>query len=56
LQLILADGHVLIEGVPGIAKTLLAKIIARHNFGRFFEDSVHADLMPSDILGNSVSI
>lgn len=51
---ILADGHVLIEGVPGIAKTLLAKIIARTISADFSRIQFTPDLMPSDILGTSV--
>lgn len=49
-----ADGHVLIEGVPGIAKTITAKLFAKTlktNFGRI---QFTPDLMPSDILGTSV--
>ena len=51
---ILADGHVLIEGVPGIAKTLIAKIIARTISADFSRIQFTPDLMPSDILGTSV--
>lgn len=51
---VLADGHVLIEGVPGIAKTLLAKIIARTISAEFSRIQFTPDLMPSDILGTSV--
>jgi len=51
---VLADGHVLIEGVPGIAKTLLAKIIARTISANFSRIQFTPDLMPSDILGTSV--
>ncbi|MFI5236854.1 MAG: AAA family ATPase [Ignavibacteriales bacterium] len=51
---VLADGHVLIEGVPGIAKTLLAKIIARTISADFSRIQFTPDLMPSDILGTSV--
>lgn len=51
---VLADGHVLIEGVPGIAKTLLAKIIARIISADFSRIQFTPDLMPSDILGTSV--
>jgi len=51
---VLADGHVLIEGVPGIAKTLLAKIIARTISADFSRIQFTPDLMPSDILGTSI--
>lgn len=51
---VLADGHVLIEGVPGIAKTLLAKIIARTISADFSRIQFTPDLMPSDIIGTSV--
>lgn len=51
---ILVDGHVLIEGVPGIAKTLLAKIMARTISADFSRIQFTPDLMPSDIIGTSV--
>lgn len=51
---VLSDGHVLIEGVPGIAKTLLAKIIARTISADFSRIQFTPDLMPSDIIGTSV--
>lgn len=51
---VLADGHVLIEGVPGIAKTLLAKLVARTISADFSRIQFTPDLMPSDILGTSV--
>jgi MoxR-like ATPase len=51
---VLADGHILIEGVPGIAKTLLAKIIARTISADFSRIQFTPDLMPSDILGTSI--
>ena len=51
---VLADGHILIEGVPGIAKTLIAKIIARTISADFSRIQFTPDLMPSDILGTSV--
>ena len=51
---VLADGHILIEGVPGIAKTLIAKIIARTISADFARIQFTPDLMPSDILGTSV--
>ena len=51
---ILADGHVLIEGVPGIAKTLTAKLLARTLSVDFSRIQFTPDLMPSDILGTSI--
>jgi len=54
LTAILAGGHVLIEGVPGVAKTLLAKLVARLIDARFSRVQFTPDLMPSDVLGTSV--
>jgi MoxR-like ATPase len=54
LVALLADGHVLIEGVPGIAKTLTAKILAKTLQTDFSRIQFTPDLMPSDILGTSV--
>jgi len=51
---ILADGHVLIEGVPGVAKTLTAKLIATTIKAGFSRIQFTPDLMPSDVLGTSV--
>src|SRR5688500_9978900 len=51
---VLADGHVLIEGVPGIAKTLSAKLLARTLSIDFSRIQFTPDLMPSDILGTSI--
>jgi MoxR-like ATPase len=51
---ILADGHILIEGVPGVAKTLTAKLIAKSIDARFSRIQFTPDLMPSDVLGTSV--
>jgi len=51
---ILANGHVLVEGVPGVAKTLLTKLIARFIKADFSRIQFTPDLMPSDILGTSV--
>src|SRR6188768_2383829 len=50
----LARGHVLLEGVPGVAKTLAARSIAgAHGLG-FTRVQFTPDLMPSDLLGTSV--
>jgi len=54
LTALLADGHVLIEGVPGIAKTLTAKLLAKTLKTGFSRIQFTPDLMPSDILGTSV--
>src|SRR3982750_4809002 len=51
---ILADGHVLIEGVPGVAKTLTAKLLTKTVSVGFSRIQFTPDLMPSDVLGNSV--
>jgi MoxR-like ATPase len=51
---ILADGHVLIEGVPGVAKTLTAKLIAKCIDAQFSRIQFTPDLMPSDVLGTSI--
>ena len=51
---ILADGHVLIEGVPGVAKTLTAKLLAKCISSGFSRIQFTPDLMPSDILGTNV--
>src|SRR5476651_1148217 len=51
---ILADGHILIEGVPGVAKTLTAKLIAKSIDVKYSRIQFTPDLMPSDILGTSV--
>lgn len=54
LVAILANGHVLLEGVPGVAKTITAKLLAKTlNIG-FSRIQFTPDLMPSDILGTSV--
>jgi MoxR-like ATPase len=54
LTAILADGHILIEGVPGIAKTLAAKVMAKLIDADFMRIQFTPDLMPSDVLGTSV--
>jgi MoxR-like ATPase len=51
---ILADGHILIEGVPGVAKTLAAKLMAKLIDADFSRIQFTPDLMPSDVLGTSV--
>lgn len=51
---LLAKGHVLIEGVPGVAKTLTVKLLAKTLETGFSRIQFTPDLMPSDILGTSV--
>ncbi len=51
---ILADGHVLIEGVPGVAKTLTAKLLSKTMDIGFSRIQFTPDLMPSDIIGTSI--
>jgi MoxR-like ATPase len=51
---LLADGHVLLEGVPGVAKTLSAKLTARSLDVQFSRIQFTPDLMPSDVLGTPV--
>jgi len=51
---VLSRGHVLLEGVPGIAKTLTAKIIAKTLNVNFSRIQFTPDLMPSDVIGTSV--
>ena len=54
LTCILANGHVLIEGVPGVAKTLTARLLARLIDAKFSRVQFTPDLMPSDVLGTTV--
>lgn len=51
---LLANGHVLIEGVPGVAKTITAKLLSKTIDVDFSRIQFTPDLMPSDILGSSV--
>lgn len=51
---ILSNGHVLLEGVPGVAKTITAKLLAKTMNIGFSRIQFTPDLMPSDILGTSV--
>ncbi len=51
---ILSGGHVLLEGVPGIAKTLVAKLLAQTMSIDFSRIQFTPDLMPSDVVGTSV--
>lgn len=54
LTALLANGHVLIEGVPGVAKTLIAKLLAKSLDTGFSRIQFTPDLMPSDVLGTTV--
>lgn len=54
LVAILANGHILLEGVPGVAKTLSAKLLAKTIDVKFNRIQFTPDLMPSDVLGTSV--
>jgi len=51
---LLADGHVLIEGVPGVAKTVTAKLLAKTIATDYSRIQFTPDLMPSDVLGTSI--
>lgn len=54
LTALLADGHVLIEGVPGVAKTLTAKLFAKILSISYSRIQFTPDLMPSDVVGTAV--
>ncbi|MFN3257413.1 MAG: AAA family ATPase [Ilumatobacter sp.] len=54
LSALLVNGHVLLEGVPGVAKTLMAKTLAAAFDMRFSRVQFTPDLMPSDVVGLSV--
>ena len=54
LTAILCDGHVLLEGVPGIAKTLTAKLLAKTIAADFSRIQFTPNLMPTDVLGTMV--
>ncbi len=54
LTALFAEGHVLIEGVPGVAKTLTAKTLAKTISVDFSRIQFTPDLMPSDVIGTSI--
>ncbi|MFY7829090.1 MAG: AAA family ATPase [Flectobacillus sp.] len=54
LTALLADGHILLEGVPGVAKTLIAKLLSRTISVDFSRIQFTPDMMPSDVLGTAV--
>ena len=51
---LLSGGHVLLEGVPGIAKTLMAKLLAKTLSVQFSRIQFTPDMMPTDVIGTSV--
>ena len=54
LVAILAQGHLLVEGVPGLAKTLTVKTLAQTIRGTFRRIQFTPDLVPSDLIGNRI--
>jgi len=54
LMALLADGHVLLEGVPGVAKTLMTKLLAKTIDAHFKRIQFTPDLMPSDVIGTMI--
>lgn len=54
LTAVIADGHVLLEGVPGVAKTLMSRLMSRLIAADFSRIQFTPDLMPSDVLGTNV--
>ncbi len=54
LASILANGHSLIEGVPGVAKTVTAKLLAKTIHTHYSRIQLTPDLMPSDVIGTSI--
>ena len=54
LVAILAQGHLLVEGVPGLAKTLTVKTLARTMRGKFKRIQFTPDLVPADLVGTRI--
>ncbi|MBR4717781.1 MAG: AAA family ATPase, partial [Lentisphaeria bacterium] len=51
---LIANGHLLLEGVPGLAKTLLVKTVAQAMDGAFSRIQFTPDLLPSDVVGTTI--
>ena len=51
---LLADGHILLEGVPGLAKTLAISTLSRSIYGRFARVQFTPDLLPADLIGTMI--
>ena len=51
---LLADGHILLEGVPGLAKTLLVKTVAQSIHSDFSRLQFTPDLLPADLIGTQI--
>ncbi len=51
---LLSDGHILLEGLPGVAKTMTAKLLAKTLNIKFSRVQFTPDLMPSDVIGTSI--
>lgn len=51
---LLSDGHILLEGLPGVAKTMTAKLLAKSLNIKFSRIQFTPDLMPSDVVGTSI--
>ena len=51
---LLADGHILLEGVPGLAKTLLVKTVAQAIHSDFSRLQFTPDLLPADLIGTQI--
>ena len=54
LLALLADGHVLLEGAPGLAKTRIARLLSQHIEGDYKRIQFTPDLLPSDLIGASI--